>query len=453
MANRGTRSKKTGFSFFLALVKNINFNIGTFVFLVLIVYMVITFFIYLGSSKITSYLVTGGPLDKNVTYTGLVVRQEQIYQAATGGYINYHIREGDKVKKDGVIYSLSDQKASSKGVNLDQEMQKNMQSVFERYSLNYNPNDFHTVYNLKYEVEGSILDYVSGLEEGSISSNASLSPDDGIVMYTEDGFEDFSEAELDPDIFSKKAYKKTNLKTTNKIKAGSDVFKLIGDENWNIYIPLTNKQMAQLASKSKIKVRFLKDGASQNANISIIVDEDDIYAKLSFSTGMIRYINDRFLEIELVTNTETGLKIPISSIVKKEFYTIPKDYLIYGGNKNGQSGFLKEVFTKSGESSSKFIPVTLFKTEENLVYIDKKAFKKGDILIKENSTDKYSVGETGSMEGVYSINKGYAVFRQVLIIDQDEEYCIVKEGQDYSISQFDHIVLNGKTVKEDDIFY
>lgn len=451
MENKGTSSKKKGFSFLLMLAKNIHLNISTFIFAALVLYMVVTFFIYVGSNKITSYLVTRGPLDKNVTYTGLVVRQEKIYQAATGGYIHYHIREGNKIAKNGAVYSLSDSKASLQRTSLTREAQKDIQAIYERYSLNYDSNDFHSVYNLKYEVEGSILDYVKDGETGS--ATACLSDNDGIVVYEKDGFEEFKEEDLTDKIFSKKSYKKINLKTSEKIKAGSDVFKLVEDENWSVYIPLTNKQMAQLASKSTIKVRFQKDGVSQIANISIIVSEDNIYAKLSFSSGMIRYINDRFLDVELVTNTEAGLKIPISSIVKKEFYTIPREYLTYGGNTNAQAGFLKEVFTKSGESTTLFVPVTLFKTEEDLVYIDKKSFKKGDILVKENSSDRYTVEDTGSMDGVYSINKGYAVFRQVLIIDQDEEYCIVKEGQDYSIAQFDHIVLNGKTVKEDDIFY
>lgn len=35
----------------------------------------------------------------------------------------------------------------------------------------------------------------------------------------------------------------------------------------------------------------------------------------------------RFFEIELVTNTVTGLKIPLSSIVTKEFYKTPSAYL------------------------------------------------------------------------------------------------------------------------------
>ncbi len=54
------------------------------------------------------------------------------------------------------------------------------------------------------------------------------------------------------------------------------------------------------------------------------------YGKIDFNKGLIRYASDRFLEIELVTNTVYGLKIPLSSIVTKEFYVIPGQDGSYG---------------------------------------------------------------------------------------------------------------------------
>ena len=39
-----------------------------------------------------------------------------------------------------------------------------------------------------------------------------------------------------------------------------------------------------------------------------------------------------FLEVELVINTQSGLKIPVSSIVEKEFYTVPREFMTLGDN-------------------------------------------------------------------------------------------------------------------------
>ena len=90
---------------------------------------------------------------------------------------------------------------------------------------------------------------------------------------------------------------------------------------------------------------------------------------------------------------------------------------------------------------------------ENYYYVDSSTFQKGDVIIKPDSQSTFTVEETKALEGVYSINKGYAVFRQIAVIDQNDEYCIVETGTKYGIAQFDHIVRNGNTVKEDDILY
>ena len=45
------------------------------------------------------------------------------------------------------------------------------------------------------------------------------------------------------------------------------------------------------------------------------------------------------------------------------------------------------------------------------------------------------------------------IFRKVVMIEQNDEYCIVETGTTYGLSQFDYIVRNGNTVKEDDILF
>ena len=53
----------------------------------------------------------------------------------------------------------------------------------------------------------------------------------------------------------------------------------------------------------------------------------------------------------------------------------------------------------------------------------------------------------------YCINKGYAVFRKISIIDQNKEYCIIESGTPCGISQYDYIVFYGSNIKEKDILY
>ncbi len=72
----------------------------------------------------------------------------------------------------------------------------------------------------------------------------------------------------------------------------------------------------------------------------------------------------------------------------------------------------------------------------------------GDIILKPNSKETYTIHETAKLDGVYCINKGYAVFRHIDVIYQSDEYSIIRNGTDYGISLYDHIALDGSTIIE-----
>ena len=88
-----------------------------------------------------------------------------------------------------------------------------------------------------------------------------------------------------------------------------------------------------------------------------------------------------------------------------------------------------------------------------IYYVDKNSFKEGDAIINPNSQERYIVGDTAVLEGVYCINQGYAVFRRIEILDQNEEYAIVSKGTSYGLSRYDRIVRDASEVKEEDILY
>ena len=167
---------------------------------------------------------------------------------------------------------------------------------------------------------------------------------------------------------------------------------------------------------------------------------------------MIRYADKRYLNIELMLDQTKGLKIPASSLVDKDFYLIPLDYLTVGGN-SSQEGFMLETYDENGQASMEMIYPTVYSVSETEAYVDTVEFHLGDYVIKPESQERYQIGKKATLKGVYNINKGYAVFRQVNILYQNEEYCIVEEGTKYGLSIYDHIALDGSAVKEDDIIY
>ena len=73
------------------------------------------------------------------------------------------------------------------------------------------------------------------------------------------------------------------------------------------------------------------------------------------------------------------------------------------------------------------------------------------MIILPDSNERFRVAEKQSLAGVYNVNRGYAAFRYVNVIDENEEYCIVEKNVYYSIRTYDHIALHGSDCREGEI--
>lgn len=488
--NKKTSDRSAGI--LVKLRRVFGLNIGTMLFGALFLYMVFSAILYLTSAHIESYQVTSGPLSKNETYTGLAIREENVVKADSGGYVAYYAREGSKINAGGAVYGLSSTKTPEIQTKLSQEELARIRSDMLSFSKGFNPSKFNSTYSFKYQLEGNILQYAGvtaeptvpvlfGDETADIGSDSqagvvtlgnqtiSKAKSDGIVLYSMDGYEGKTAANITAEDFDQNSYHETDLKTQNTVNAGENIYTLITDERWSLLIPLSSKQAAKLADRTSIRVKFLKDDMTQSGSFSILEIDGVKYGKIDFSRGLIRYASDRFLEIELVTNTTSGLKIPLSSIVTKEFYTIPSEFVSRSEDGNS-SGFFMADKNKEGKDIKTFVSPTVYAIIEDdtaqidesnpdakkpsTYYVDKSAFKEGNAIIKDGgSSGKYIVGETGVLEGVYCTNPGYAVFRRIEILDQNEEYAIVSQNTSYGLVRYDHIVRNADEVKEQDILY
>ena len=472
-------------------------NIGTAIFAVLFIYMLFSAVLYLTSTHIESYQVAVGPLSRNETYTGLAVREEKNVRADSGGYVTYYAREGNKINANGVVYGLSATKTPETQTKLSSEELSRIRDDMMSFSKGFDPSKFNKTYSFKYQLEGNILQYAGvTVEETPASSDADdsdssedmqsstvynstantvtlgnqtlcKSDSDGIVLYSKDGYEGKTLENITAEDFDQNSYHETDLKTDKTVKAGTDIYTIITDERWDLLIPLSEKQAAKLTGRTSIRVKFLKDDMTQSGDFEIIEIDGGKYGRISFNKGLIRYASDRFLEIELVTNNISGLKIPLTSIVTKEFYTIPDKFATV--NKDSLvTGFYLYQKNKDGETVKTFTTPTIYaqiaiksegtglsddEEEEYMYYVDKSAFQEGDAIVTEDSNVKFIVGDTDVLEGVYCINQGYAVFRRIEILDQNEEYAIVSKDTTFGLARYDHIVKNADEVKEQDILY
>lgn len=448
--NRNERPKKASSIF--------TFNIGTLIFGAILLYILISLLIYATTKHITTYQVISGPLAQNQTYTALAVRDETVITSNNDGYIRYYAQEGRKVKKTGAVYSLSRSPEETSGTTeLSEESLASIRALTAQFASAFNPDNFGQVYSFKYSLAGSILDY-AGMDKSSDStvvvgdSSVYLAPEAGLIVYSRDGMEDLTADNFTTEDFSYSSYKVENLRTSDHITAGTPVYKLVTSEEWSILVQVTTFQAAKLEGKSTIKVKFRKDGSSMNGSLKLLTRPDGTYAQITFSSGVIRFVSDRYIDVELITNSEKGLKIPISSVVSKDFFLVPKAYAVSVEN-SSDLGFIRRTENKDGTYSTEFINATIYASDDDNYYVDMAEFSVGDVLVMENSTQTFTLKDTGQLDGVYSINRGYTVFRRIEIIDQNEEYCIVKTGTSYGLSLYDNIVLDSSTVSEDEILF
>lgn len=465
-------------------------NIGTIMFGILFIYMSFSAILYFTTTHIESYQVTSGPLSRNETYTGLAIREETVCTAPSSGYITYYAREGSKINASGAVYGLSSTKKSTSTASLATEELLKIRNDMMSFSKGFNSSKFNNTYSFKYELKGNILQYAESENSSSApltsgeydesddssgkdnitnsnvyAENESIcqSQSDGIILYSTDNYEGKTIDTVTAEDFDQNSYHETDLKTSDSVQSGDDVYTIITDERWSLLIPLSDKQAEKLKDRSTIRVKFLKDDMTQNGDFSIITIDGGKYGQIDFNKGLIRYASDRFLDIELVTNTVVGLKIPLSSIVTKDFYVVPSrmattqnnetGFMLASGNKDSGTFKSVSIYASVEDTSVSKLATDGSEDQPMIYYIDKSSFKEGDALIDPDTGEKYIIGETDTLEGVYCINKGYAVFRRIEILDQNEEYAIVSKNTSYGLARYDHIVRNADKVKEEDILY
>ncbi len=430
-----------------------HFNIGVVIFGAILLYLVITLVIYLTTNRQEIYQVTTGTLSQNATYTALILRDEQVVSADQSGYVNFIVPDGMRTSADEAVCSVSDTKSEAGQKKLTDENLSDIESQASNFSANYNRSQFDSVNDLK----ASINAILYGGGDADMTGNVYKAPQAGLVVYSSDGYEGKTVDSINESDFNSKTYRKTKYGNDSTVESGAPLYKLITGTSWSAVTPLSDSQYEQLKDRKQIRVRFSKDGQSETGKVNLFDRDGAHYCQISFSTGVSRYCGDRFLNVEFVTNTATGLKIPKSAVVEKEFYLIPKSYATTGGE-NGTTGFLKEVTDENGKKTTSFIDATIYEetTPENetdpvYYYVDKSEFEEGDVIVLENSNERYKIGDTAALKGVFCTNKGYADFRKIAVLEENDEYCIVAAGTSYGLSQYDYIVRNGKNVRESDL--
>ena len=441
-------------------------NIGLLIFGIVFIYIVISVFSYVTRDKTAVYEVREGSILKDNACTGLVLREEKIVTASESGYVNYFVESGSKIAVKSKTYAISDEELSTdqknekkKKINLSTEELMSIQQKVQTFNKRFDEADFKSATSLKNETTAIIenktnrdrVSEINKLLENQSGIEVYRAEDDGILQLSTDGYENLTLDKVTKKHLEKVDYQLTTLDNNTKINKGDPVYRLITDEDWKLVIKIDKEMKDTLLEKKgersylTIRVRFLKDNETMKGSLEIVDDN----AVIHFSNSMIRYASERYLDVELILEDETGLKIPQTAVTEKEFYIVPKEYLTTGGAST-DTGVLLETKGKDGATSTEFVSVDVFYTNEDtgMMYLRLDDFKKGDMLRLPDSTKTLALNATEKLQGVYNVNKGYAVFKTIDILCESDEYYIIEEGNSYGLANYDHIALHGDSVEE-----
>lgn len=447
-------------------------NIGTIIFAIIFFYIIIRILISLQKESLSIYEVQNSYIDTNISATALIVRQEELVNATSSGYVSYYVRDGEKIGKNKTVYTIDEtgsiyekiKDADSDAFELTNDGLNEVRTRISNFENYFNYASFSDVYNFHYDIENAVLELtneamieqLTSLDDSStdISTYKKVTTtDSGIITYYKDGYENFDIHNFKASDINKSNYKKTTLKTGEIINSGDPVYKLITSENWYLIAELSDKQVKELSDQDTVTVNIHNSSKNITCNFELTKQDNKNFIIISLNQQMVNYINDRFIDIVIIQDLNNGLKIPNTSITKKSVYKIPIDYLSQGSDSTSNNLLNIKVLDDKGEVTLKQVSPDIYKTDDEYCYVDPNDFGGNDVLVntQNNDTLALNTAEKAELQGVFCVNQGIATFRYIDVLYQDDEYTIVKPEVPYSIAWYDRIILDQSLVKENQI--
>lgn len=446
-------------------------NIGLVIFLFLLIYLGIQVYQSYKGKDANVCEVVSGELTKDTTFTGIIWRDERVTTADTAGYIHYYLREKKRAAVHDLVCTLDEtgamkdilQDNQAVGISsLPEDILRELRNELYAFDGEFDLMSFYSIYEMKNELDNTLLELINlntmnelgnFVNTDGISYQKSYAANSGVIMYAVDGFESLTEETVNSDIFDTTAYEKSLIPAGSMVGQGSPIYKTVASEDWAVFFPLDRNAQDEFGLKDDVlTVRFAKNGMTIKANYSIFYGTDgELYGRLDFNRYMIQFVADRYLKFDIISSDVSGLKVPLTAIVDKEFFAIPKSYLAKGGNTN-EDGFFVQTLVE-GQARPFFKETVVYSQDDEYCYVDTAAFSVGDYLVEPNSNETYLIRNKVSFPVVYNLNKGYAVFKMVEILTENEEYAIISDNTPYGLNLHDRIVIDGDSVEDGEVFY
>lgn len=436
-------------------------NVWILISVLVFIYLIVYLFFYFFNTKVSFVEVTEGATSGkyDTQYTALVIRDETEVDVDDSGYINFFVGDGSQIyygedtyllDKKGDISSRLEDASKSYAILNGNDLSKIKDSIYD-FDTAFKEQAYYDTYSFKYKLESQVLDMIhnsvfketlSDLGKDSTDYSIGQSPTSGIVLHNVDGFEGLTYKDVESNFFKKANYHKTLIKSNDFLQKGDPVYKIITNDEWHLVFQIMDPQ--DFEGVRYLDIEFLKDNIRTGCGFETFTKSGNTYGVLTLKKYMIRYISDRYLQIRLYDNYHEGLKVPKTAVMDKQFYAIPQEYWGPGGNSNSY-GFLVKT-----DKGAEFVTPAVFSAGGENVYLaaDNGVIQDGTVLIMNDSKETFTVKKKENKQGVYAIENGYAHFKLIDILGDNNNSFIIAENIKNGVQLFDQVVEDYHAVDE-----
>ena len=444
-------------------------------------YLVFCVIKFVNAKNISTYQVKEGALTEQNSYTGLILREEEVYYSTGSGYYNFYLKEGEKASHNDLVYTIDGSgkikemmtNQTEDATTLTQDDLIEIKSEIVKFSKEYDSKDFTNVYDFKDDLDSIslkmsnlyILNKISNMSLNGTNVIKNYCADNnpnaktGYVVYYNDGMESLKPEDINSSYFKDDYdYEKKVVANNEMIATGDFAYKLVTSNTWQLVFPIEEEKAKEYDGK-EMRVKFSKnqeilkgkvkiiDAISPNKNASI-----EKMCVVTFNTSVADYLNNRFVDFEIFSGENNGYKIPKSSVVEKEFLLIP-DTVAFDFNDVTNTVCIKlDKYLEDGTRTFVTTELNVYKTENGEYYVDGTVVKLGNTVYGINESDAYTINRTATLLGVYKINQGYADFKSISKLYENDEYIIV-DPMYTMIKPYDYIALDASKIKDNEYIY
>ena len=435
------------------------FSVGAFILLGIFIYLVVNFIVMLNRDKVSFYEVKAAQLSYDTTFKGIAVRDEKIIFADYSGYVSYFVRNKKKSAKNSIIYCVDSGSNTYNALKkdftndkLDKSQIKEIKTSIARYLEGDSTTIIGNIGEFKDQLGTMIYDFVSNnmidnlkdyVADGMTGSSFHVfrSPFSGVVSFKYDAYTGITADMVTADMFDD-APEVRNLRSTGLISAADPVYRICEDENWTIVCKVTEDFYVDNVGTREAKVLIGNKTTPVTVTTTPYSIGEDYFVEIKLNNYMSEFIDDRLLSVRFINDRDKGLKIPVSSIVQKDYYLVPLNMFVEDREHNVLLLKKETADPNTGEIYLTNVYPTKYYSDGYYAYIDPQYVTDGDVINNPDTGNRIRISTMNSLDGVYNVNKGYYQFVRIDRLETGSDYIIISPSTPDGIREYDHIALD-----------